>query len=51
MLACADHLIDIGPGSGAKGGKILATGTPEAVAKVKGSVTAPYLLKHLKFLK
>ena len=32
VIKCADHLIDLGPAGGAKGGRILATGTPEAVA-------------------
>ncbi len=51
VIACADHLIDIGPGSGSKGGKIVATGDPETVAKNKKSITAPYLLQHLEFLR
>lgn len=50
VIACADHLIDMGPGSGTKGGKIVAIGTPETVAKNKDSITAPYLLEHLQFL-
>jgi excinuclease ABC subunit A len=51
VLACADHLIDMGPGSGAQGGKIIASGTPEEVSQAKGSKTAPYLSEHLHFLK
>ena len=51
VIACADYLIDLGPGSGVKGGRIVASGTPEEVAKDKQSITAPYLLEHLKFLK
>ena len=50
VIACADYLIDMGPGSGLKGGEIVADGTPEVVAQSKDSITAPYLLEHLKFL-
>lgn len=39
----ADYLVDIGPGAGIHGGKIVATGTPEQVAKTLGSITADYL--------
>ncbi len=42
MLA-ADYLIDIGPGAGNDGGKIIAEGTPSAVAKNKQSLTGQYL--------
>ncbi len=48
VIACADYLIDMGPGSGNKGGKIIATGTPELLAKNPHSATAPYLKKMLK---
>jgi len=37
------QVIDIGTGGGEAGGQIVAEGTPESVAKAKGSVTAPYL--------
>jgi len=47
VIACADHLIDIGPGSGFKGGAIVAKGTPEEVAVASQSVTAPYLKQAL----
>ena len=50
VIACADHLIDMGPGSGAKGGQVVASGTPEEVSASKKSATAPYLLEHLQFL-
>jgi excinuclease ABC subunit A len=50
VIACADHVIDMGPGSGVKGGKVVAVGTPEEVAKNKNSITAPYLHEHLQFL-
>ena len=42
-IRTADHLIDIGPGAGIHGGHVVATGTPDQVAKVKASITAQYL--------
>jgi excinuclease ABC subunit A len=45
VLLQADHLIDLGPEGGDKGGRVLCTGTPEEVAKVKGSYTGQYLKK------
>lgn len=48
VMACADHLIDIGPGCGHQGGYIVATGTPEEVARNKKSLTAPYLKAYLE---
>ncbi|XKT74224.1 MAG: excinuclease ABC subunit UvrA [Patescibacteria group bacterium UBA2163] len=47
LLKCTDYLIDIGPGGGIDGGKIVAKGTPEDVAKTKGSATGEYLKKIL----
>src|SRR5713226_9442134 len=47
LLAAADHLIDMGPGGGPEGGRILAAGTPEDVARAPGSVTGPWLAEHL----
>ena len=44
----ADHIIDLGPEGGDVGGTIVATGTPEEVAKVKESATGEYLNKILK---
>ena len=43
VVKTADHIIDIGPEGGDGGGKIVATGTPEAVAKVADSHTGRYL--------
>lgn len=43
VIKTADHIIDIGPGGGDKGGRIVATGTPEQVAKNPDSVTGRYL--------
>ncbi len=39
----ADYLVDIGPGAGIHGGKVVATGAPAQVTKAKGSVTAEFL--------
>ena len=43
----ADYVIDLGPGGGDKGGNVVATGTPEEVAKVKESQTGQYLSRIL----
>ncbi len=43
VIKNADHVIDMGPEGGNAGGQIIATGTPEQVAKVKGSYTGQYL--------
>lgn len=43
----ADHIIDLGPGAGPAGGRIVATGTPEAVAQVEESATGQCLRKYL----
>jgi excinuclease ABC subunit A len=43
----SDHLIDVGPGAGVRGGEIIAAGTPEEVLESKKSVTAAYLRKEL----
>jgi len=47
LLAAADHLIDMGPGGGPDGGRILAAGTPADVARAPGSATGPWLAEHL----
>jgi excinuclease ABC subunit A len=47
VAAHADHVIDLGPGAGAGGGRIVAKGSPEAVARKKASQTAPYLARAL----
>ena len=48
VIKCADHIIDIGPESGDKGGYIVATGTPEEIAKCKESFTGNFLQEKLK---
>ncbi|MBO75003.1 MAG: excinuclease ABC subunit A, partial [Flavobacteriales bacterium] len=43
VLKVADHLIDLGPAGGQRGGKIISTGTPEEVAANVSSATGPFL--------
>ena len=47
VIKTADYIIDIGPEGGDGGGRIIAQGTPEQVAKVKESYTAKYLKQKL----
>ncbi len=47
VVKTADHVIDLGPEGGDGGGRVIACGTPEQVAKTKGSPTALYLKKML----
>lgn len=47
VLAAGDWVIDLGPGAGEEGGAIVFAGVPAALAKCKGSRTAPYLRKML----
>lgn len=47
VIKCADHIIDIGPEGGEKGGTIVCKGTPEEVAQCDASFTAQYLRKYL----
>jgi len=47
VIKTADWIVDLGPEGGDKGGKIIATGTPEEVAKIKGSYTGQYLKAYL----
>jgi excinuclease ABC subunit A len=48
VIKSADWIIDLGPEGGDKGGRILAQGTPEQVAKIKNSYTGQFLKKVLK---
>lgn len=48
VIKVADYLIDMGPEGGFRGGQVIAEGTPEEVAKVKGSFTAEFLREELK---
>ena len=48
VLKYADHIIDLGPGGGESGGRIVAEGTPEEVAEISGSVTGRFLHEALE---
>jgi excinuclease ABC subunit A len=48
VIKTADWIVDLGPEGGARGGEIVAEGTPEAVAKVKRSATGEYLARVLR---
>jgi len=48
VIKTADYILDLGPEGGAEGGQIIATGTPEEVARNKASVTGQYLKPYLK---
>ena len=43
VLKTADYIIDLGPEGGQEGGKVVATGTPEQIAKAPGSHTGTFL--------
>ncbi len=45
VVKCADYIIDLGPEGGDAGGEIIATGTPEEVAKIEASHTGRFLRK------
>ncbi len=47
VIKCADHIIDIGPEGGHRGGTIVAEGTPEAICDNSSSITGKYLRKEL----
>ena len=47
IVKCADHIIDLGPEGGDRGGTIVCTGTPEQIAKCKESLTGKYLAEKL----
>ena len=48
VIKTADHIIDLGPEGGNKGGYLVAAGTPEEVAQVEGSYTGQYLKRYFK---
>ena len=48
LIKTADHIIDLGPEGGDRGGQIIAQGTPEQIVKVKESYTGEFLKKYLK---
>jgi excinuclease ABC subunit A len=47
VIKCADHIIDLGPEGGEKGGRVVAAGTPEQIVRSKQSHTALFLRKYL----
>lgn len=48
IVAEADWVIDLGPGSGLKGGRVVSSGSPEEVSASAESLTAPWLSAQLK---
>jgi excinuclease ABC subunit A len=48
VIKTADWIIDLGPEGGDKGGRLVAVGTPEAVAQIPESYTGQYLKPHLR---
>ncbi|WP_456339988.1 hypothetical protein [Streptomyces liliiviolaceus] len=46
-IATADWVVDLGPGGGDAGGRVIAEGPPAKVAKARRSATAPYLARRL----
>ena len=48
MIANSDYVIDLGPGGGEAGGKVVTTGTPEDIAVSPESITGKYLLLDLE---
>jgi len=51
VIKTADYVVDLGPEGGDEGGEIIAKGSPEKVAKVKGSYTGQFLKGMLKKVK
>ena len=47
VIKCADWIVDIGPGGGSEGGRVVAEGTPESVARIETSHTGRYLRRML----
>ncbi len=48
VVKTADWIIDLGPGGGEHGGRVIAEGTPEKVARTQGSATGEYLERILR---
>lgn len=48
VIKCADHVIDLGPEGGDRGGNLICTGTPEEIAACEESITGQYLKEKLK---
>ena len=49
LIKCADHVIDLGPEGGEKGGTLVGQGTPEQIVKIKQSYTGQYLKEKIKY--
>jgi excinuclease ABC subunit A len=47
VIKTADYVIDIGPEGGSGGGRVIANGTPEAIARTPGSYTGMFLKQFL----
>lgn len=50
VVSSADWIVDLGPGAGLEGGRVVASGTPDAICRSRQSRTAPYLLKRIERL-
>jgi excinuclease ABC subunit A len=48
VIKTADYIIDMGPEGGARGGTVIAQGTPEEIAENEKSYTGMYVKKYLK---
>jgi excinuclease ABC subunit A len=48
VVAASDYVLDMGPGAGEEGGRVVAAGTPAEVARSRESRTAPYLARFLE---
>jgi excinuclease ABC subunit A len=48
VIKTADHIIDMGPEGGARGGRVIGLGTPEQIARIEGSATGEYLARVLR---
>jgi excinuclease ABC subunit A len=51
VIKTADHVIDLGPEGGHSGGEVIATGTPETIARSRRSYTGQFLRSHMEGLK
>ena len=47
VIKCADHIVDLGPEGGERGGTVVASGTPEEVARCKESHTGRFIARML----
>ncbi|WP_299274865.1 excinuclease ABC subunit UvrA [uncultured Psychroserpens sp.] len=47
LIKCADHIIDLGPEGGSRGGQLIVQGTPEAIVKNKASITGQFLKEKI----